>query len=82
MSDLGIPEITTITVRRSAYEAAQALAGANGIDNLTSIERTQDLRDSCWANSNHEAAKFWQEVNEIALASLVPELYNIVIIGP
>ena len=82
MSDPEIPEITTITVRRAAYEAAQALAGVDGRDNLTRIERAQDLRDSCWANGNHEAAKFWQEVDEIALASLVPELYNIVIIDP
>ena len=47
-----ILEITTITVRRSTYEAAQALAGADGIDNLTSIERVQDLSDSYWANAS------------------------------
>lgn len=75
-------EITTITVRRSAYEAAQALAGANGADQLTTIERAQDLRDCCWTNGNYEAAEFWEEVNALALASLCPDLYKIVIVDP
>jgi hypothetical protein len=45
---------------------------------MTSFASTIGI--SCWANGSPEAAKFWQEVNEIALAFLAPELYNIVII--
>ena len=69
------PDITTITVRRSAYDAAQALAGADGITN--SVDIAQDLRDSCWQNGNSEAAHFWSEVYALAQASLCPDLYQV-----
>ena len=71
------PEITTITVRRSAYEAAQALFGADGI--MNSVDVSHDLKDSCAANENAEAAQFWEEVYALAQASLCPDLYEIII---